>query len=221
MECNAKIVIVDDHSLFREGMKLLIEKEGIGEVIAEAENGEVFLDLMERLKPGPDLILMDIDMPIMDGLEATIKAKAHWPDLKILVLTMYSDKENYTGMIHAGAIGFVQKTSGKKELEKAIKTVIGGECYFSNELLRQIIINSKRQHSFPENSQGVDIDFTDRELAVLQYFCKGLTTTEIASKLFRSVKTIEAHRSKLLEKTNSKNTINLILFAIKNKLVDI
>jgi DNA-binding NarL/FixJ family response regulator len=221
MDGKIKIIIVDDHSLFREGMRLLIEKEGMGEVITEAENGKVFLDLMEKLQSTPDLVLMDIDMPVMDGLEATIKAKARWPELKILVLTMYGDRENYSGMIHAGAIGFVLKTSGKQELEKAIKNVIGGECFFSNEILRQIIINSKKQQAFPESSARIDIDLTEREYEVLEYFCKGLTATEIADKIFRSVKTIEAHRTKLLEKTNTKNTINLVLFAIKNKLVNV
>jgi DNA-binding NarL/FixJ family response regulator len=221
MDCKTKIILVDDHPLFREGMKLLVEKEGMGEVIAEAENGQVFLDLMEKLKPGPDLVLMDIEMPVMGGMEATEKAKAGWPGIKILALTMLSDKENYTGMIHAGAMGFVLKTSGKQELEKAIKTVTGGECYFSNELLRQIIINSKKQQSVSGQSAGIDIKLTERELEVLQCFCKGLTTSEIAEKLFRSIKTIEAHRSKLLQKTGTKNTINLVLFAIKNKLVDL
>lgn len=219
MDFKAKIIIVDDHPLFREGMKLLIEKEGIGEVIAEAENGRVFLDLLENHKP--DLVLMDIEMPVMDGLEATKKAMAYRPDLKILALTMLSQKDNYTGMINAGAIGFVLKTSGKQELEKAIKTVIGGESYFSNELLRQIILNLGKQQSNPGNSAGIDINFTDREFEVLQHFCQGLTATEIAGKLCRSIKTIEAHRSKLLEKTGTKNTINLVLYAIKNKLVEI
>jgi DNA-binding NarL/FixJ family response regulator len=221
MDSTTKIIIVDDHSLFREGMKLLIEKEGIGEVIAEAENGKVFLDLMEQHEQVPDLVLMDIEMPVMDGLEATTKAKAAWPDLKILALTMLNDKDNYSSMIHAGAMGFVLKTSGKQELEKAIKTVIGGECYFSNELLRQIIFNSKKQKSLPGQSAGLDINLTEREIEVLQYFCKGLTTSEIAEKLFRSIKTVEAHRSRLLQKTNTKNTINLVLYAIRNKLVDV
>ena len=221
MDPVTKIIIVDDHPLFREGMKLLVEKEGLGEVIAEAENGQVFLDLMQKLKPGPDLVLMDIEMPVMDGLEATAKAKAMLPDLKILVLTMLSDKDNYTAMIQAGAMGFVLKTSGKHELEKAIKTVLVGECYFSNELLRQIIINSMKQQSLSGQPAAIDIVLTERELEVLQYFCKGLTASEIAGKLFRSIKTIEAHRSKLLEKTSTKNTINLVLFAIRNKLVDV
>ncbi|HSH18904.1 MAG TPA: response regulator transcription factor, partial [Draconibacterium sp.] len=132
MESKIKIIIVDDHQMFREGMKLLIEMEEIGEVIAEAENGLIFLDLLTNLHP--DLVLMDIEMPVMDGLTATQKALSIRPDLKILALSMLYEKENYAGMIRAGVMGFVMKTSGKRELEKAIKSVIGGESYFSKEL---------------------------------------------------------------------------------------
>jgi len=205
--------------MFREGMKLLIETEGMGEVIAEAENGQEFLLLLEKYNP--DLVLMDIEMPVMGGLEATTKAIALRPNLKILVLTMLSKKNNYTDMINAGAIGFVLKTSGKQELEKAIKTVIGGDSYFSNELLITIIANFGKQTSGIRNLSADDINLTNREFEVLQCLCTGLTVSEIAVKLFRSIKTIEAHRSKLLQKTNSKNTINLVLFAIKKNLVDI
>ena len=219
MNNNTKIIIVDDHLLFREGMKLLIEKEGMAEVIGEAENGQVFLDLLKHLTP--DLVLMDIEMPVMGGLEACTKAKVIRPDLKILVLTMLSEKDHYTEMINAGAMGFIVKTSGKQELEKAIKTVIEGESYFSNELLRQIILNMGKTQPIELNFACNDVEFSQRELEILHYFCEGLTANEIAEKLFRSIKTIEAHRSKLLEKTNTRNTINLVLYAIKNKLVEI
>lgn len=214
-----KIIIVDDHIMFREGLKLLIETERMGKVIAEADSGRIFLDLLDKYQP--DLVLMDIEMPVMGGLEATIQAIAKRPDLKILVLSMLCAKENYTEMINAGAMGFILKTSGKQELEKAIKTVIGGESYYSNELLRKIILNSGKQPSISDNSGIIGINITDREHEVLQYLCKGLNAGEIADKLFRSVKTVEAHRSKLLEKTNTKNTINLVLYALRNNLVDI
>jgi len=219
MDKDTRIIIVDDHSMFREGIKLLIEKEGLGVVVAEAENGKVFLELLEHMDP--DLVLMDIEMPVMDGVEATQKAKAAHPHLKILTLSMLGNKSSYTRMIHAGAMGFVLKTSGKQELEKAIKTVTGGDCYFSNELLRQIIVNLGTQYKGGGKSTDAGPDFTERELEVLQYFCKGLTAREVADKLCRSIKTIEAHRSSLLEKTNTKNTLNLVLYAIRNKVVDI
>lgn len=215
-----KIIIVDDHSLFREGIKLLIENEGFGEVIAEAENGQVFLELLTTHTP--DLVIMDIEMPVMGGLEATKKALKIKPDLKILVLTMLSEKANYFDMISAGAMGFVLKTSGKQEFEKAIDAITNGETYFSNELLRQIIVDMNTPNG-PEvsTSEPGTENLTPREKEILHHFCEGLTVTEIATKLFLSTKTIEAHRSALLKKTNSKNTINLVLFAIKNNFVKV
>lgn len=213
-----KIIIVDDHSLFREGIKLLIENEGLGEVIAEAENGLVFLGLLETHKP--DLVIMDIEMPVMGGLEATQKALKIRPELKILVLTMLNEKTNYIEMTNAGVVGFVLKTSGKQEFEKAINAISNGESYFSNDLLRQIIFNINTiGEPTLYKSEPKEEKISAREKEVLQYFCEGLTASEIALKLFISVKTIETHRSSLLRKTNTKNTINLILFAIKNKMV--
>ncbi len=122
MDNNVKIIIADDHPLFREGLKLLIEMEEIGEVIAEAENGKELLDLLERLNP--DLVLLDIEMPVMGGLEAARKAIVKMPGLKILVVTQSYGNETYIAMLNAGVKGFVLKTAGKQELEKAIKTVI-------------------------------------------------------------------------------------------------
>lgn len=214
-----KIIIVDDHSLFREGIKLLIENEGMGEVIGEAENGKVFLELLESLEP--DLVIMDIEMPVMGGLEATIKALKVRPGIKILALTMLNEKSNFIEMINAGVIGFVLKTSGKNEFERAINTITKGENYFSNDVLHHIAFNSDTiEHS--QNLSKTDYNrenLTAREKEVLQYLCEGYTVSEIAIKLFVSIKTIEAHRSALLRKTNTRNTINLVLYAIKNKLV--
>jgi DNA-binding NarL/FixJ family response regulator len=219
MSGKLKIIIVDDHPLFREGIKLLIEKENIGKVIGEAENGVEFLNILKKSKP--DLVLMDIDMPVMDGYEASKLAKEKYPNLKILVISMFSDKDNYENMISAGVSGFVLKTSGKHEMEKAISNVAKGESYFSAELLREIIINFNRINEEEAKIKEERIEITEREYEVLRCFCEGLTSSEIAAKLFVSVKTIEAHRSKLIHKTNTKNTINLILFAIKNKYVEI
>jgi DNA-binding NarL/FixJ family response regulator len=127
MQSKIKIIIVDDHPEFREVMKFLIEREGIGEVIAEAENGKVFLDLLGKFNP--DLVLMDIEMPVMAGVEATREAKKIRPGIKVLAITMFHGKENCDRMIQAGALGVVLKTSGKQEIEKAIKTVLKGERF--------------------------------------------------------------------------------------------
>lgn len=128
MSCKTKIIIVDDHSRFREGMKFFIEMEGLGEVIAEAENGKIFIDLLESLNP--DLVILDIEMPVMGGLEAIRKAMIIRPGIKILVLTLSGGLNNYSSVINSGAMGFVLKSAGKQILEKAIKTLTEGEYYF-------------------------------------------------------------------------------------------
>jgi len=220
MNCNLpvkpNIIIVDDHLIFRQGLKSIITIENIANVIGEASNGLEFIGLLSHLTP--DLVLMDIDMPHMNGLEATQKALELMPDLKIIAFTMYSDEEYYYKMIDRGVKGFILKTSGIKELENAISDVISGECYFSNELLRNIIANlgHKNTSKIPNFEE-----LTGRELEVLQQICLGLTTDEIAEKLFISPKTVKSHRSNLLEKTVSKNTPGLILFAIKNKIIEL
>lgn len=212
-----KIIIVDDHSLFREGIKLLIENEKLGCVVAEAENGRVFLDLLNVHEP--DLVIIDIEMPVMNGPEAIRKALAINSKLKFLVLTMLNESADYNEIVFAGAMGIVLKTAGKKEFERAINTIIAGESYFSPEMLRQMLLNSQKNDTSEINLKKTV--FSDREMEVLRLLCDGLSVSEIADKIFLSVKTIEAHRSSLLRKTNTRNTINLVLFAIKNKMVEI
>ncbi len=128
-----KIILVDNHTMFREGMKLWIENVGLGEVIAEASNGYEFIDLLRIMTP--DLVIMDFELPLMNGVEATKFALKIQPEIKILGITLQNDLDKYIEMILAGAIGFMLKTSGKDEFEKAIKSVVMGECYFSEDLV--------------------------------------------------------------------------------------
>ncbi len=210
------IIIVDDHLIFRQGLKSIMTLENIANVVGEASNGIELLKLLAHLKP--DLILMDIDMPHMNGLEATEKAMELMPDLKIIAFSMFSDEEYYYKMIDRGVKGFILKTSGINELETAIENVMMGDSYFSNELLRKIINNFG--HSVTTKPVSHE-NLTEREIEILQQICLGLSTEEIAEKLFISPKTVKSHKSNLLEKTVCKNTPALILFAIKNKLVEL
>jgi len=190
--------------------------ENIANIIGEASNGIELLKLLTQLKP--DLVLMDIDMPHMNGLEATEKALELMPDLKIIAFSMFSDEEYYYKMIDRGVKGFILKTCGINELETAIKNVMMGDSYFSNELLRKIINNfGHANNAKPLMHENL----TEREVEILQQICLGLSTEEIAEKLYISPKTVKSHKSNLLEKTVCKNTPALILFAIKNKLVEI
>ena len=209
------VIIVDDHLIFRQGLTSLINLENIGSVIGEASNGIEFLHLLSYLKP--DLVLMDIDMPHMNGIEATKKALEIFPDLKIIAFTMYADEEYYYKMIEFGVKGFLLKSNGINELEKAVNDVMMGESHFSNELLRKIICNHVNNNKKADSNCGL----TARELEVLQQICLGLNNEEMAEKLFISAKTIKSHRSNLLEKTNCKNTPALILYAVKKKLIEI
>ena len=212
-----KIALADDHAIFRKGLRLIIESDNIGEVIGEANNGKELLDILETEKP--DLAIIDIDMPVMDGYEATKQAISKYPDLNILVLSMHGDQNYYNQMIVAGVKGFVLKTSNKDELEQAIATVAERGSHFSNELLRKIIFDTSSKPKTPSEENKVDL--TDKEYEILVHFCNGLTIGEIADKVFLSVKSVEAYRTKLLKKTGAKNTISLVLFAIKNKIVSI
>jgi DNA-binding NarL/FixJ family response regulator len=210
------IIIVDDHMIFRQGLTALISGQNIASVIGEASNGNEYLELLVTLKP--DLVLMDIDMPHMNGMEATQKSLALLPDLKIIAFTMFSDEDYYYKMIDLGVRGFILKSSGIVELQSAMRQVMSGESYFSNELLRKIINRLGRK---TKENESENIALTDRELEILQLICLGLNNEEIGQKLFISTKTVKRHKANLLEKTMCKNTPSLILYAIKNKLVTV
>lgn len=212
-----KVVLVDDHVMFREALKSLLEQENIAQVIGEANNGVEFLNIIDNLTP--DVVLMDIDMPQMDGITATQKAMEKKPDLKILILSMFGDESNYKSLIVAGAKGFILKTSGKRELENGILAVARGDNFFSVDLLRKVLIDINKPKE--GNNLVEQLELSDREMDTLRLLCNGYSNFEIAEKLFVSVKTVEFYKSRLLQKTNSKNTVNLILFAIKNNLVSI
>ncbi len=209
------LIIVDDHLIFRHGIKSMLEIENIATVIGEASNGIEFIELLSHVKP--DLVFMDIDMPFMNGLDATQNALKIFPDLKIIALTMYSDEEYYYKMIDRGVKGFLLKTSGINEIENAIRKVMMGETHFSNEILVKIISNYSRKNTETAAKQEI---VSEREKEILQLLCKGLNTEEISQKLFISPETVKKHKSNLFGKTDSKNTASLILFAIKNKIID-
>lgn len=213
-----KVIIADDHDMFKDAIQTMLEIDGIAEVIAMASNGKELLELLNEFQP--EIILMDIDMPVMDGIEASRQISATYPHIKIMALSMFGEEKYYKEMIEAGAKGFVLKSSGKKELERAIKEIAMGESYFSNELLRKII-SKIGQYNAKESSKAATVDFTEREKEVIQCLCLGLSTQEIAEKLYLSTKTVENYRVKLLNKTSCKNSVGLVVYAIKHGIVEI
>jgi DNA-binding NarL/FixJ family response regulator len=212
-----KIMIVDDHDLFREGVKYILSKVPEFQIIDDASNGVEYLEKIKTTKP--DIVLMDIDMPRMNGFDATRRSLEIYPDLKIITLSMHGDQGHYQRMIELGVKGFVLKDSGISQLKDAINEVHRGKNYFSQELLMSIIL---KKDPSPQGEQlQHQLEISEREFEVLQLICKAYTNKQIADTLFISPKTVEGHKAKLMEKTNSSNSVALVLFAIKNHLVEI
>ena len=211
MKTKKKVMIVEDHTIFREGMKRVISEMEDLELVGEAENGSVFLQLLKKVEP--DIVLMDIQMPVMDGIEATEKALKIYPSLKILVLSMFGEEEYVYSMVDRGVSGFILKTSGLMDFDRAIKKILDGQQYYSEEIMG-ILVKKFRSYDSPDK-----LVLSEKEKDVLRLLCKGLSNTEIADKLFLSVRTVEGYRNKLLQKTGSSNVLNLVIFAVKNKLV--
>ena len=209
------IILVDDHTLFRNGLRILLNNLSGYQISAEAANGQEFLDLLETQVP--DLVLLDIDMPVMDGIEAAQKAVSKYPDIKIITLSMYGEEDYYYKMVDAGVKGFLLKNSDISEVKTALQTVAEGGTYFSSELL-QTLVSSLRTKSQHHEKQHI---LSEREIEILILICKGFSNQEIADQLYISKRTVDKHRSNILEKSESKNTAQLVMYAIKNQLVEI
>jgi two-component system response regulator NreC len=185
-------------------------------VVGVAHSGKDALEMLKTVTP--EVILLDITMPEMSGIELTDAIKKKYPDIKILILSMHSDYNNISDAIDAGADGYVPKDVSSEELVEAIETVSKGKNYFHSTISDEIVKNyaNKRQ-----KSTNVLPQLTKRELEVLQLFAEGFNNSEIADKLFLSVRTIESHKNHILQKTNMKNSVELIKFAIRNKIIEI
>lgn len=208
------VYIVDDHSLFREGLKMLLSNLEYIDKIYEAENGQQFIEGLAANRV--DVVLLDVEMPVMNGIQAAQLAKEIAPGIKLIALSMYSDVSYYLSMIEAGASGFLLKNSNFQEVEKALLDVYNEKTYISIEILNSILKNPQKPGII--NLYG---ELTEREKEILLLICKGLTNNEIADRLVLSKRTIDKHRENLLLKTQSKNTANLVIYAIKNGFLQI
>lgn len=211
-----KILIADDHQLFREGLINLLSSTADIEIIAQAENGKQTIDKARRLNP--DIIIMDISMPIINGIEATGILQTEAPKIKVIALTMHSEKHFIKGMLEAGASGYLFKNCTYEELINAIKTVHSGKKYLSDEITEFIIgdyIGS------PKNIQDSDIKLSEREQEILKLFAEGKTSREISEQLFISVKTVGTHKQHILEKLNLNSTTDMVKYAIKKGIISL
>ena len=214
-----KIVVIEDLPIILEGIKVLINQIDDFEVVAEYSNGKDFVDNISLYRD--EIILTDIDMPVMDGITATKLAIAAHPDLKVIALSMYNDHKYYYDMITAGAKGFVLKQSSVEELEVAIREVYQGGHFFSKDLMYSVIVGMQKDKEQIENEKKELLKLSERDVKMLKYICQGCSNKELAEKLYLSVKTIESNKAKLMQKTKTKNNAGLIIWAIKNNIVNI
>lgn len=212
------VVITDDHKLFRKGIRSLLGDFDFINRLYEAGNGRELLELLEKTTPKPDVILLDLKMPEMDGMEANKKLKELFPEIKVIVLTMEDDEQFILHLINEGVNGYLMKNADPDELEMALKKVVENDFYFTDDIsdlvFRNFISGKKNVHI-------TDSFLSPREIQVLELICKEYTAAEIADELVLSVRTIDGFRSKLLQKTGTKNMAGLVVYALKNRIVDI
>ena len=211
-----KIIIVDDHTLFRNGLHILLNNLKNYKVVEEAANGKEFIDILDK-GIEVDLVLLDINMPVMDGIESAKIAMSKRPDLKIITLSMYGEEDYYYKMVDAGVKGFLLKNSDMNEVKTALETVYDGGNYFSSELLQNLVTNlrTNKKKEKPEN------ELSEREIEVLILICQGFSNQEIGDQLFISKRTVDKHRANIMDKRQCKNTVQLVMYAIKNKMVEL
>lgn len=212
------VIITDDHKLFRKGICALLSDFDFINDIQEAENGEELIELLKTSNSAPDIILLDLRMPQMDGIEAQKIIKKLYPDIKIIILTMDDDEQLILHLINEGVNGYLFKNADPEEMEMALKKVNEKGFYFSANISELVMRNLVKGQSKKNNYNA---DLSERELLVLELICKEYTAAEIGRKLDLSVRTIEGYRRKLLDKTGATNMAGLVVFAIKYDLVQI
>jgi DNA-binding NarL/FixJ family response regulator len=213
-----RIFLVDDHLIVRDGIRSLLAAEPNITVVGEAGNGQELLDSLPTLPT--DVVMLDINMPVLDGLATTLRLRNEFPAVRILILSMLTH-ERYVGQLFdAGALGFILKNAERSEIISAIQTVAAGKQFLCNELgilMLNKVLNGEESFSEPSIKKATQL--TRREMEVLHLLSEGLTTSEMAEKLFTSKRTIETHRQNMLEKTQTKNTAALIKLAVLQGLI--
>lgn len=212
-----KIAIADDYKIYRDGLKVGLSADENFEVIFEADNGE---DLLKALETNAiDVIIMDLKMPVMDGMEATKKVRKDYPGIKVLVVTMYDDDKFIIHLMENGANGYLLKNTEPEEIRKSIYAVHENGYYFNDvvnkALLKKLVLKNNLKPSFNQN-----VELSEREMEVLKLICEEKTAAEIAKDIFLSPRSVEGIRQRLIEKVGVRNTAGLVMFAVKNNMVD-
>jgi DNA-binding NarL/FixJ family response regulator len=210
-----KVVIADDHEIFRDGLKLMLQRQADITVIAEACDGRELIAMVKQTLP--DVIITDVKMPHLDGVAATKHLTEHYPSIGIIALTMFDEEDLIVDMLEAGAKGYLLKNADKNEIIEAVHTVANDEphyCRLTSQKLASMVAKSK----FNLQGKKEKAVFNEREQEIIRYICDGLTNKEIGEKVFLSVRTIEGLRLKIVEKMNVKNTAGIIVYAIREHL---
>jgi DNA-binding NarL/FixJ family response regulator len=214
-----QVIIADDHVLYRAGVKTALSAKKDIKVIAEADNGMHLLNLIKSIPP--DVILLDIQMPIMDGIDALPEIKKICPDTKIIMLTMMDDHSMITKLMELGANSYLSKTSDSEIIYEAIKTCYEQEYYFNSLTNKALLTNLKQRTVFmPQQLMPQEVLLNDKETTILRLMCEEKSTKEIADLVDLSPRTVEAIRDKLKVKTGAKTTAGLIMYAVKNKIIE-
>lgn len=212
-----KVAIADDHALFRTGVKTSLSSRSDIQMVAEAENGMQLLNLLKHVKP--DVILLDIQMPIMDGLTTLPEIKKLYPEVKVIMLSMHNDHSVISRMMEIGANSYLTKDSDSEVIYQAIKTCYEQEFFF-NDLTNKALLSGLRMKKVNDAHQDADVQLSDKEKTVLKLMCEEKSTREIASAVDLSPRTVEAIRDKLKTKTGSKSLAGLIMYAVKAGIVE-
>lgn len=213
------VYIADDQTLFRKGMSRLVKSFSMVKEVKEAENGKELLALVKEQQP--DVILMDLEMPVMDGIEATEKIIAKYPDVRVIVLSMHDTQQHIFYLMEIGAHAFLLKNAEPEEVKEAIQSVMKHDFYQNQiviEALRKGAIDQRKQKQERPMFQDV-APLSDREKEVLQLICRELTMKEIGDKLALSEKTIQNHRARIMDKLNVRNTVGLVKYAYESGLI--
>lgn len=213
MSKKIKLLIADDHHLFLEGIKSLLEQENGLEISEVAKNGREVLEILKNQKP--DICILDINMPELNGIDTATEIKKIYPELKIIVLTTYNDKEFIEAMLKIGVEGYIMKNATWQELVKAISTIWEGKKYFADDVHTHILndfLNKK-------NEEKEEVVLTKREIEIVQLLSQELTNERIAKKLHISFRTVETHRKNIMQKTKASNLAGLIKFAYEKGII--
>ncbi|MFP3975123.1 MAG: response regulator [Dehalococcoidia bacterium] len=211
-----KVLVVDDHTVVRDGICSLLSLAGDIDVVGEASNGREGLEEISKLLP--DIVLMDISMPIMGGLEAIRRIRKEFPDVKSLVLTQYDDKEHVFPAIEAGASGFISKTAASSELASGIRAVYAGESYLSPSVAK-LFVEDYQQLALTKDKNDPYEYLTDRERELLKLIVEGYTTQQIAEMLTITPKTVEGHKTSLMNKLGVHSKLDLLKFALRRGII--